>query len=127
MSDAQPVSVENVAKVEVVNPDATKPADKPPVVEKVTETKETTKTSGAPTQEPPPPVVADDRPRQLLAVATVLQFLALVGFIIWLAKPVDNAQMMILGAEVSFMTTVLNYFFGSSSGSTAKSALLEKK
>jgi hypothetical protein len=68
---------------------------------------------------------ADDSARKWLALAVIAQFLALVGYWIYLGKPLDNIQ-MVLGAEISFVSMVLNYYFGSSSGSTAKSALLEK-
>ena len=104
----------------------------PPTVEKVVETKETTKASteaaAAQVISPAPAIVADDGARWWLAFAVIIQFLVVIGFIIYRtnANETNNAEMMILGAEIGFVTTVLNYFFGSSSGSTAKSALLEK-
>ena len=100
----------------------------PPTIEKVTKTEETTKTSGdvnAIAQLPPPPV-ADDRARKWLAVAVIAQFLTLIGFMIYIGKKIDDTQ-MILGAEIGFVTTVLNYYFGSSSGSAAKSQQLSQK
>lgn len=107
--------------------------DETPTVEKVVETKETTKASteaaAAAVISPTPALVADDNSRKYLAVIVVVQFLALVAFIIYRTNSgeVNNAEMMILGAEIGFVTTVLNYYYGSSSGSTAKSAMLEAK
>ena len=81
----------------------------------------------AATQQPPPPaVIADDNARKYLAGIVVAQFLAIVGYMIYAGTKLDNTQ-MILGAEITFMSSVLNYYFGSSSGSTAKSAVLDKK
>jgi hypothetical protein len=105
------------------------PDEVKPTVEKVVETKETTKAStdvaAAAVISPAPATVADDGARKVLALAVIVQFLALVAYWIYLGKPIDNIQ-MVLGAEISFVSMVLNYYFGSSSGSTAKSALLEK-
>lgn len=99
-------------------------ADTTPIVETTTTEK---KVGDAATQQaPPPPVVADDSPRFWLAVAVVTQFLGVIGYMIYTSTKLENTQ-MILGAEITFMTTVLNYYFGSSSGSTTKSALLESK
>ena len=99
-------------------------ADEPPVVE--TSTTQTTKATGDAAVNPPPPaIIADDNARKYLAVAVIVQFLIVVGFIIYTGKGVataSNTELMILGAEVTFVTTVLNYYFGSSSGNTAKSA-----
>jgi hypothetical protein len=97
----------------------------PPTVEITVEKHETVKTSG----DPPPAVIADDNPRKYLAVAVIAQFLLVVGYIVYAVKGVEasNAEMMILGAEIGFVTTVINYYFGSSSGSTSKSQLLEGK
>lgn len=96
-----------------------------PSTSAVTTTTES-KTTGPEVTPPPPQIVADDGVRKALALAVIAQFLIFVGYLVYVGKPVDNIQ-MILGAEIGFVTTVLNYFFGSSSGSTAKSALLEKK
>lgn len=73
------------------------------------------------------PIVADDNPRKWLAAAIVVQFVLIVGWIIkaTIAKEASNAEMMVLGAENVFMGAVLNYYFGSSSGSTQKSAMLK--
>lgn len=81
-------------------------------------------------EEQPPSVpapIADDNSRKRLAVAVIAQFVVVVGYIIYAVKKVEatNAEMMILGAEIGFVTTVLNYYFGSSSGSTSKSQILE--
>jgi hypothetical protein len=95
-----------------------------PVVETTVTEK---KTGEAATQQPPPPaVIADDNARKYLAAIVILQFMVVVGYYIYAGSKLDNTQ-MILGAEITFMTSVLNYYFGSSSGSTAKSAVLDKK
>lgn len=104
----------------------------PPVTEKTTETHEKTVVTGAPLQAPPPAIIADDAARKWLAVGVIIQFLLVVGYIIYAVKSgktgdTNNAEMMILGAEIGFVTTVLNYYFGSSSGSTAKSAAAQDK
>jgi hypothetical protein len=102
-------------------------ADTTPIVETTVTEK---KVGDAATQQPPPPaVIADDNARKWLAVAVIVQFLAVVAFIIYTIKSADvnNAEMMVLGAEIGFVTTVINYYFGSSSGSTAKSVAMEKK
>ena len=78
------------------------------------------------TQAPPPPVIADDNARKYLAAIVIIQFCIVIGYYIYAGSKLDNTQ-MILGAEITFMTSVLNYYFGSSSGSTAKSAIIEKK
>ena len=74
---------------------------------------------------PLPPVVADDNARKWLAVAVIVQFLVVIGFIVSKGGETNNAEMMVLGAEIGFVTTVLSYYFGSSSGSTSKSATIE--
>ena len=103
-----------------------------PTLEKTTETRETTKasteTAAAAVISLAPAVVADDSSRWWLGLIVILQFLALVGYIVFSTKTHEatNAEMMVLGAEIGFITTLLNYYYGSSSGSTAKSAMLEK-
>src|SRR5258706_13284112 len=83
-----PVSVENVAKVEVVAGDAS--AAPKPIVEKVTETKETTKTSGTPLP-PPPAVIADDNIRKWGAQETVgTEFLLILTILYLLFFKVDS-------------------------------------
>lgn len=63
----------------------------------------------------------DTRARFWLAVAIIAQFVLLVGYISVRGANLPDSQ-LILGAEISFVTIVLNYFFGSSSGSVTKSA-----
>ena len=63
----------------------------------------------------------DTRARFWLAVAIIGQFVLLVGYISYRGANLPDSQ-LILGAEISFVTIVLNYFFGSSSGSVTKSA-----
>ena len=89
---------------------------------------QTSKATGEAATAPPPapPPIPDDTPRFWLGLAVVVQFVAVISYMIYTSTKLDNTQ-MILGAEITFMTTVLNYYFGSSSGSTTKSALLEAK
>jgi hypothetical protein len=63
----------------------------------------------------------DTRARFLLAIIIVAQFVVLIGFIVYRGTELPDSQ-LILGAEIAALTTVLNYFFGSSSGSVTKSA-----
>jgi hypothetical protein len=124
MADPIPVKVTNTVDVKPAPGDAV-----PPVTEKTTETHEKTVVTGAPIQAPPPAIIADDAARKWLAFVTIGQFLLVVGYIIFTVKngETNNAEMMILGAEIGFVTTILNYFYGSSSGSTAKSAAAQDK
>lgn len=98
-----------------------------PVLEQTstTTTKATTEAGAAAVLAPPATPQADDNIRKVLAIAVLVQFLALVGYMMWLGKKIDDTQ-MILGAEIGFVSMVLNFYFGSSSGSAAKSALLAK-
>lgn len=122
--DPVPVQVEGVVETK---PAGGTEASKPPTVEKVTETKETVKSSGEAILQPPPPTAAaDDRIRAIIGCVIILQFIALIVYMIYIGKKLDDTQ-LILGAEIGFVTTVLNYFFGSSSGSTSKEALLSAK
>lgn len=99
--------------------------DETPSVE--TTVTQTSKAVGeAATNPPAPPPIPDDTPRFWLGLAIVGQFVLVIGYMIYTGTKLDNTQ-MILGAEITFMTTVLNYYFGSSSGSTSKSAALEAK
>jgi len=66
----------------------------------------------------------DTRARFLLAMVVVAQFIVLIGFIVWRGTELPDSQ-LILGAEIAALTTVLNFFFGSSSGSVTKSASKE--
>jgi len=63
----------------------------------------------------------DTRARFLLAMFIVAQFVVLIGFIVYRGTELPDSQ-LILGAEIAALTTVLNFFFGSSSGSVTKSA-----
>lgn len=71
-----------------------------------------------------PTPAADDNARKVLAALIVAQFLAIVGFIIYktTTKDASNAEMMILGTESVLIGAVVNFYFGSSSGSVAKDA-----
>ena len=63
----------------------------------------------------------DVKARLLLGVLIVLQFVALVAFIQFSGRELPDSQ-LILGAEIAFVTQILNYWFGSSSGSQVKGA-----
>jgi len=63
----------------------------------------------------------DTRARFLIAVFIIVQFVLLIAFIVWRGTELPDSQ-LILGAEIAALTTVLQYFFGSSSGSVTKSA-----
>jgi len=63
----------------------------------------------------------DTRARFLLALVIVAQFILLVGYVVYRGTELPDSQ-LILGAEIAALTTVLQYFFGSSSGSVTKSA-----
>ena len=124
MPEPTPVKiVGEPVKVEDVGGETKAEAPKPAAVESVKTTTETVKTTGDPsTVTPPlPAVVADDNARKWLAVAVIVQFLVLVGIMVYSGKRIDDTQ-MILGAEITFVTSVLNFYFGSSSGSIAKDA-----
>lgn len=63
----------------------------------------------------------DTTARFVLGIFIILQFVALVAYINWSGKNLPDSQ-LIIGAEIGFVSVVLQYFFGSSSGSTTKSA-----
>jgi hypothetical protein len=68
----------------------------------------------------------DTRARFILGLVVVAQFVLLVAFVQYSGKQLPDSQ-LILGAEISFVTIVLNFFFGSSAGSVTKSAKGEAK
>jgi|SRR5215472_2991027 len=59
--------------------------------------------------------------RFIIGLVIIVQFVLLIAYIQWSGKQLGN-QELIIGAEISFVSIVLNYFFGSSSGSVTKSA-----
>jgi hypothetical protein len=63
----------------------------------------------------------DTRARFVMGVLIIAQFVLLVAYVEFTEKELPDAQ-LIIGAEISFVSIVLNYFFGSSSGSVTKSA-----
>jgi len=63
----------------------------------------------------------DTHARFWLGVLVIAQFVLLVGYIQFSGKQLPDSQ-LILGAEIGFVSVILNYFFGSSSGSVTKSA-----
>lgn len=63
----------------------------------------------------------DTRARFWLGLVIIVQFVLLVAYVSYRSTPLADSQ-LIIGAEISFVSIVLNYFFGSSSGSVTKSA-----
>jgi small neutral amino acid transporter SnatA (MarC family) len=63
----------------------------------------------------------DTRARFIIGLFIILQFVVLIGFVIVKGQNLPDSQ-LIIGAEIGFVSIVLNYFFGSSSGSVTKSA-----
>lgn len=63
----------------------------------------------------------DTTARFLLGIIVIAQFVILIGFVIYKGTELPDSQ-LILGAEIGFVSVVLQYFFGSSSGSVTKSA-----
>ena len=63
----------------------------------------------------------DTQARFVIGIVIIAQFVLLVAYISYRGMQLPDSQ-LILGAEISFVTIVLNYFFGSSSGSVTKSA-----
>jgi hypothetical protein len=69
----------------------------------------------------------DTHARFYLGVIVIVQFVLLVAYVIYAGnagKQIADSQ-LILGAEIGFVSLVLNYFFGSSSGSVTKSARID--
>jgi uncharacterized membrane protein len=63
----------------------------------------------------------DTRARFWIGLLIIVQFVLLVAYVSYRSTPLADSQ-LIIGAEIGFVATVLNYFFGSSSGSVTKSA-----
>lgn len=63
----------------------------------------------------------DTAARFWLALIVIMQFVVLIAYLSYRGQQLADSQ-LILGAEISFVTIVLNYFFGSSAGSVTKSA-----
>lgn len=63
----------------------------------------------------------DTAARFWLGLVIIIQFVLLVAYVSYRSTPLADSQ-LIIGAEISFVSIVLNYFFGSSSGSVTKSA-----
>ena len=77
--------------------------------------------------------------RNSVAILFILQFVIVVGSIgavlayadMMTKQPVSNGVLsvliMVVQSEIGFVTLCITYYFGSSSGSTAKSVAMEKK
>lgn len=63
----------------------------------------------------------DTTARFVLGIIIIVQFVCLVAYINYSGKQLPDSQ-LIIGAEISFVSVVLSFFFGSSSGSVTKSA-----
>ena len=132
-TEQNPDPVKVIGPVEIKKGDEV--PDAKPTAQTTTKTEKTEVLTGAPPPPPPPPIVADDWIRKALAVGTVLQFtiyiVVITYLIVYLGKELSNTAnniiMIILTAEIGYMGMCYNYYMGSSSGSTQKSALLEKK
>jgi hypothetical protein len=134
-TDATPVTVENVVETKPA-PDAPKPQ---PTVETVTETHKTETIKGEPSQLPPPAIVADDAIRTQIgraivasdAITCLVILVLLFRYGATLEKDVLAIVATIIGSIIGYRArdtgTVIGYLFGSSSGSTAKSAIMEKR
>jgi uncharacterized membrane protein YhaH (DUF805 family) len=63
----------------------------------------------------------DTRARFWLAVLVLIQFVLYIGYVEVRDVKIPDSE-LIIGAQISFVTMVLGFFFGSSSGSVTKSA-----
>lgn len=59
--------------------------------------------------------------RFLIGILIIVQFVLLIAYIEYTGRELPDSQ-LVIGAEIGFVSIVLNYFFGSSAGSTTKSA-----
>jgi len=134
---------ENPDPVKVIGPVELKKDDAvnlpPSTAQTTTKTERTEVVTGPPGQAPPPAVIADDNIRKWIAQEAIITDFLLAMFILYLlffqssavSKDVlpfaTGAIGTIIGYKARDVGTVYGYLFGSSSGSTAKSAILEKK
>lgn len=75
-----------------------------------------------------PNAAFDDRARFHLAEYVILQFVVIIGVMLALFTvkiQIPDSQ-IIITAEVNFVMLMLGYYFGSSSGSSAKDKILGK-
>jgi len=63
----------------------------------------------------------DTSARFWIGLFIIVQFVLLIAYIVYRGTALPDSQ-LILGAEIGFVSVVLQYFFGSSSGSVTKSA-----
>ena len=102
-----------------------------------TETRATTTTTGVPPvlAPTPPTPAADDSIRKVIMVMDTVQFLAIVGgicgYLIYHTGTVGTdvlaVLIMVVQAQIQLLLMERGYMFGSSSGSTAKSAMAKDK
>ena len=136
MPEPAPVEVTNIVKTEPANPEATAP---PSTAQTTTKTEKVEVITGPPVQPPPPQVVADDAIRTELARYTIASdFFTCIAILVLLfvygnslSKDVLAIIGTIIGSIIGYRArdtaTVMGYEFGSSSGSTAKSAAAKDK
>lgn len=65
----------------------------------------------------------------ILGAVIMISFFTIVGILIFKEVPQGNSELLylLLGADIGFAGSVVQYFFGSSAGSAAKNELLTKK
>lgn len=64
---------------------------------------------------------------EILAIGGVLQFLIVSLLVLFrVVKSTENTTVMILTSSTMIVTTVLNFYFGSSKGSKDKQAQIDK-
>jgi hypothetical protein len=132
--EPQKTEIVGSVKVEAADLGASPLGAAPPKVEKHTQTTETVTTTGPPPPPPPPQIIADDFIRKLMAVGLIVQFTAYITFVTYLvmtktgelSNTANSLIMIILTAEIGYMGQTFSYYMGSSSGSTAKSQILDK-
>lgn len=135
----EPQKTQIVGEVKIAAADGAKLDAGAPTAQTTTKTEKTEVLTGTPVQPPPPAVIADDSIRKWVAqesIGTNFLLLMVVLYLMFFHSaqiPKDALPFVtgiigaIVGSSRADVTTCINYLFGSSSGSTAKSAVLDKK